>query len=124
MILDSDIYHRIRIEAAGLDTSREALALDVIKAGPRSHYLKQRHTRENIRRRLFSDLSNQSNPLAGMCDPVEVAREKVDWILKNHHPEPLEINQQTELTASWRGQTGRPERRKRMNDASSFRSGF
>ena len=49
VILDSDIYHRIRIEAAGFDTSREALALDVIKAvGPRSHYLKQRHTRDNI----------------------------------------------------------------------------
>ncbi len=99
IILDNDIYHRVRIEAAGLDTSREALALDVIKAvGPRSHYLKQRHTRENIRRRVFSDLANQSNPLGGMRDPVEAAREKVDWILKNHHPQPLEEVQQKELT--------------------------
>ncbi len=99
VLLDSDIYHRIRIEAAGLDTSREALALDVIKAvGPRSHYLKQRHTRENIRRRIFSDLANQSSPSGGMRDPINVAREKVDWILNHHHPEPLEINQQKELT--------------------------
>ena len=99
LLLDSDIYHRIRIEAAGIDTSREALALDVIKAvGPRSHYLKQRHTRDNIRRRVFSDLANQSSPLGGMRDPIEVAREKVDWILNNHHPEPLETNQRTELT--------------------------
>jgi hypothetical protein len=33
-----------------------------------------------------------------MRDPIEVAREKADWILNHHHPEPLEINQQTELT--------------------------
>ena len=99
VILDSDIYHRVQIEAAGLDTSREALALDVIKdVGPRSHYLKQRHTRENIRRRIFSDLANQSNPSGGMRDPINVARDKVDWILNHHHPEPLEINQQKELT--------------------------
>ena len=99
VLLDSDIYHRVRIEAAGLDTSREAMALDVIKAvGPRSHYLAQRHTRENIRRRVFSDLSNQPNPSGGMRDPVEAARDKADWILKNHHPQPLEEYQQKELT--------------------------
>jgi hypothetical protein len=33
-----------------------------------------------------------------MRDPIEVAREKVDWILSNHHPEPLETNQRAELT--------------------------
>jgi hypothetical protein len=33
-----------------------------------------------------------------MRDPIEVAREKADWILNNHQPEPLETNQQTELT--------------------------
>jgi trimethylamine--corrinoid protein Co-methyltransferase len=99
IILDSDIYHRIRMEAAGLDTSHEALALDVIKqVGPHSHYLGQRHTRENMRRRVFSGLTSQPHPSGGMRDPVEVAREKVDWILCNHHPEPLEVFQQKELT--------------------------
>jgi hypothetical protein len=33
-----------------------------------------------------------------MRDPIEVAREKAEWILKNHHPQPLEPNQQKELT--------------------------
>ena len=28
----------------------------------------------------------------------EVAREKTDWILKNHHPEPLSEDQRNELT--------------------------
>jgi trimethylamine--corrinoid protein Co-methyltransferase len=99
LLLDSDIYHRIRTEAAGIDTSREALALDVIKEiGPRSHFLKHRHTRDHTRRRTLSDLTSQPNPSGGMRDPIEVAREKVDWILREHHPEPLEEIQQKELT--------------------------
>ena len=91
MLLDSDIYHRVRIEAAGLDTSREAMALDVIKAvGPRGHFLRQRHTRDHMRRRVFSDLTSQPDRQGGFRDPIEVAREKVDWILEHHHPQPLE----------------------------------
>ena len=31
-------------------------------------------------------------------DPLEVAREKTNWILENHHPEPLSDEQQKELT--------------------------
>jgi trimethylamine--corrinoid protein Co-methyltransferase len=99
IILDSDIYQRVRIDAAGLDTSREALALDVIKEiGPRGLFLKHRHTRENLKRRRYSELTAQADPSGRMRDPVEVAREKVDWILSSHHPKPLEAAQQAELT--------------------------
>jgi trimethylamine--corrinoid protein Co-methyltransferase len=98
VILDTDIYHRVRIDAAGLDTSREALALDVIKAvGPRGHYLRQRHTRDHMRQRQFSDLTAQPQAGAGYRDPIEVAREKVNWILEHHHPEPLQEAKQAEL---------------------------
>jgi trimethylamine--corrinoid protein Co-methyltransferase len=99
LILDSDIYNRIRLEAAGLDTSSEALALDIIKAvGPRGQFLRQRHTRENLRRRVFSDLTAQPAPNGGFRDPVELAREKASWILENHHPEPLLPAQKKELS--------------------------
>ena len=98
LLMDSDIYHRIRIEAAGLDTSSEAQALDVIKAtGPRGAFLKQRHTREHMRKRIFSDLTMQPNQGGGYHDPAEVALEKTMWILDNHQPEPLERSQQIEL---------------------------
>jgi trimethylamine--corrinoid protein Co-methyltransferase len=91
IVLDTDIYHRVRIDAAGLDTSREALALDVIKAvGPRGHFLKQRHTRTHMRQRTFSDLSSQPTQAGGYRDPIEAARDKVGWILESHHPEPLD----------------------------------
>jgi hypothetical protein len=50
-----------------------------------------------MRQREFSGLTNQ--PLGGgnYRDPEEVAREKVDWILENHHPEPLDEAVRVEL---------------------------
>jgi trimethylamine--corrinoid protein Co-methyltransferase len=99
VLLDADVYHRVRNEAGGLDTSPEALALDVIKeVGPRGHFLAHRHTRINLRQRQYSELTTQTLPGGGYRDPLEVAREKVNWILANHHPEPLEEIQRDELT--------------------------
>jgi trimethylamine--corrinoid protein Co-methyltransferase len=99
VVLDSDVYHRVRIDLAGLDTSPGALALDVIKAvGPRGHFLLQPHTRDHTHQRTFSELTSQPVPGGGYRDAVEVAREKVDWILEKHHPRPLEGTQQSELT--------------------------
>jgi trimethylamine--corrinoid protein Co-methyltransferase len=98
MILDSDIYHRVRLEVAGLDTSSDALALDVIRSvGPRGHFLRHPHTRQNLRKRSFSDLSAQLSSQGGYCDPLLVAREKAEWILNHHFPQPLEEDQQEEL---------------------------
>ncbi len=98
IVLDSDIYYRVRIEAAGLNTGEAELAVDVLReVAPRGHFLKHRHTRENMRRRLFSDLVNQPATDGSQRDPVEVAREKVERIIKDHHPKPLDGYQQTEL---------------------------
>ena len=99
LLLDSDIYHRVRIEAAGLDTSPMAQALDIIrKVGPRGHFLGERHTRDNMRQHVFSDISAKPSASGSLRDPIEVAREKVNWILENHEPQPLESSQQNELT--------------------------
>lgn len=99
ILMDADLYHRVRNEAAGLDTGSEAMALDVIKeVGPRGHFLAHRHTRINLRRRQFSELTAQPRQGGGYRDLLEVAREKVDWILSNHHPQPLEEAQKDELT--------------------------
>jgi trimethylamine--corrinoid protein Co-methyltransferase len=91
VVLDSDIYHRVRFEAGGLEVNAETLALDVIKqVGPRGQFLRHRHTRDYLRRRAFSDLSAAQ-------DPLQAARAKVDWILEHHQPQPLEVTQQREL---------------------------
>jgi trimethylamine--corrinoid protein Co-methyltransferase len=98
IILDTDIYHRVRIDVAGLDTSPDALALDVIRdVGPRGHFLRERHTRDHVRQREFSDLVAQPRPDGSYRDPIEVAREKTASILENHHPQPLDEAQRAEM---------------------------
>jgi trimethylamine--corrinoid protein Co-methyltransferase len=98
LVLHTDIYHHVRRDLAGLDTSQEELALDVIEAvGPRGHFLRQGHTRNHLRRRWFSDLTAQLDEGGGYRDPIKVAREKTEWILENHHPMPLEDVKRVEL---------------------------
>lgn len=98
LVLDSDIYHRVRIDLAGIDTSRTALALDVIKqVGPRGHYLTQSHTRDEMSKRKYSQLTNQPIAGGGYRKATDVARETVQWILENHHPVPLESAKLAEL---------------------------
>jgi hypothetical protein len=50
-----------------------------------------------MRKRQFSDLTAQLKEGGGYRDPIEVAREKVEWILEHHRPEPLEDAHQAEL---------------------------
>jgi trimethylamine--corrinoid protein Co-methyltransferase len=98
MLLDADIYQRVRYEAGGLDTSPEALSLDVIhEAGPRGNFLVHTHTRTHLRRRAFSALSAQVSPGAGYRDPLEVARQRAEWILQHHDPPPLEKAEHIEM---------------------------
>lgn len=98
LVLDSDIYHRVRILAEGASLGTEALALDVIRqVGPRGHFLKQKHTRDAMRRLRFSDLTSQPAEGAGYRDPVDEARRKAQWILDTHHPQPPSPEQQAEL---------------------------
>jgi len=98
LVLDSESYDTAQLYASGLDVNPDEFALEVIKAvGPRGHFLAQRHTRENMHRWQLSELVNQPSPKGGYRDPIEVAREKTDWILKNHHPKPLDEAQQVEF---------------------------
>jgi trimethylamine--corrinoid protein Co-methyltransferase len=99
LVLDAELYHSVRINAGGVDTSSEKMALDVIqKVGQRGHYLGQPHTRDYMHKFEFSDVINVPEKDGGYRDPIVVAREKTDWILQNHHPEPLSEAQQTELS--------------------------
>ena len=46
----------------------------------------------------FSEVVHVANMDGSYRDPIEVAKERTDWILKNHHPEQLSETQQSELT--------------------------
>jgi trimethylamine--corrinoid protein Co-methyltransferase len=99
LVLDNESYGTALFYAAGFEFSPEEFALDVVKAvGPRGHFLAQKHTRAHMRKWQLSELVNQPREGGGYRDPVQVAREKTDWILENHHPQPLDEAQQVELT--------------------------
>ena len=98
IILDADIYHRARWALAGVEISDETLALDVIaKVGPGGHFLGEQHTRRHMRESFVGGLQHQPGADGHYRDPVEVARERADWILANHVPEPLAADQKAEL---------------------------
>jgi trimethylamine--corrinoid protein Co-methyltransferase len=98
IILDDDIYHRARYLLQAMDINSETLALDAIKAvGPGGHFLAQKHTRKHMRTAMVPAVTHQMATDGGYRDPLEVARERVAWILENHQPEPLEKAKQSEL---------------------------
>jgi trimethylamine--corrinoid protein Co-methyltransferase len=99
LVLDSESFEAAQLYARGLEVDQEDFALDVVKkVGPRGHYLAERHTREQMRQWELSDLMYQTDGKGGYHDPIEVAREKTEWIVENHRPQPLEEEQQAELT--------------------------
>jgi trimethylamine--corrinoid protein Co-methyltransferase len=99
IILDDDLYHRARHALMRMEVGPETLALDAITAvGPGGHFLAQRHTRKHMRTALKRAITHQPGADGKYRDPMEVAREQVDWILENHLPEPLEQAQKTELS--------------------------
>jgi trimethylamine:corrinoid methyltransferase-like protein len=66
------------------------MALDVIAAvGPRSHFLKQKHTRQHIRDFRLSKLLGQKGPEGSLRDPRQVAIEEFKRLSETHHPRPL-----------------------------------
>jgi trimethylamine--corrinoid protein Co-methyltransferase len=98
IVLDADLHERVRANLAGLDTSAEALALDVVRrVGPRAHFLYERHTRDGLRRLEFSGLTGQPAPDGSTRDAVDVARDEVGRILASHHPAALEPARLREL---------------------------
>jgi trimethylamine--corrinoid protein Co-methyltransferase len=98
IILDSELYHRARYSMMRMEVSEETLALDVIKTvGPGGHFLAQKHTRQHMRTALKPGLAHELGVDGRYRDPVEVAREKVDWILENYQPPPLDERKRAEL---------------------------
>ena len=99
LVLDAELYHSIFANMEQLDTSPDQMAVDIIQTvGQRGHYLRERHTRDFMHKLDYSEVLKIPKRDGGYRDPVEVAKEKTDWILENHHPEPLSKNQKSELT--------------------------
>jgi trimethylamine--corrinoid protein Co-methyltransferase len=102
IIYDDEIYHTHRVMAEGIDTGADTLrdVFDVISAvGPRGHYLAQEHTRRHLRNVWIPELTHPRAPLDGSA-PADIrqrAKARLDSILAEHRPEPLDEKARAEL---------------------------
>lgn len=98
IILDTDLYHKSRYSLLKMEVNPETLAVDVVnEVGPGGHFLSQKHTRKYMRTSMVRGILHQIDPMGKYRNPVEYARERVAWILENHHPEPPSADIQKEL---------------------------
>jgi trimethylamine--corrinoid protein Co-methyltransferase len=82
-----------------LSTDEEQLALDVIRdVGPGGHFLAHRHTRRHMKEAALPAISHELETDGHYRDPVGVARERGEAILRDYRPEPLPDDQRDELT--------------------------
>jgi trimethylamine--corrinoid protein Co-methyltransferase len=98
IILDDNLYHQARFCLLEMEVNPETLALDVInQVGPGGHYLSQKHTRTHMPIAMVRGIQHQLDSSGKYRPPLEYAREKVAWILENHHPEPPPEEVQKEI---------------------------
>jgi trimethylamine--corrinoid protein Co-methyltransferase len=100
IIFDDEIYHTHRVLVEGVDVGADSLALEIIAdVGPRGHFLAQNHTRRQVRKIWIPELTHPRPSLSGepWLDVRKRARAKLDRILAEYEPEPLEETAQAEL---------------------------
>jgi trimethylamine--corrinoid protein Co-methyltransferase len=104
LLLDHEIV-RIAIKIfRGFKVDQEALAVDLIKkVGIGGSFLSQMHTLKHMKDLMIPMLWD-TDPYdmwvsKGSRDPMAVALEKTDWILKNHKPAPLDASVSSKLGA-------------------------
>ena len=100
MILDDELYHRVRYGMLDVPVDDDELALDVVDdVGPGGHYLAHRHTRTHMPVAMMRGLAHELEATCGYRDPLEVARERAIDILRRYRPEPLADDKAKELAA-------------------------
>jgi trimethylamine---corrinoid protein Co-methyltransferase len=98
LILGDDIYQRARYAIMDIEIDEEALALDAIaEVGPGGHFLGNKHTRRNMRAAVKPAITHQPGPDGAYRDPLDVAREKAEWIWREYRPEALDPAKAAEL---------------------------
>ncbi len=107
LVMDNEICGMTQRLAKGLDMSEDALALDLIcRLGPGGDYMSQEHTfrwfkkEPHLPSKIIDRMDRSSWVEAGSKSIFERAQEKVQDILKNHQPTPLDAAREAELDAA------------------------
>lgn len=102
LMMACEIYEMVRRTVAGFPTDPESLAIEVIRrVGPRGEFMTDPHTLAHMHElwqpQVLRRCSFETWEATGRADAEERALEKVQWILENHVPIPLEESVSTEL---------------------------
>jgi len=100
ILFDREIFQAIDIITKGIEVNDNTLAFDMIReVGPRGTFLGQKRTAKELPKLWPPSILFEKSKLAGekYRNPVEIAHQVIDWILKNHHPSPLDENVKREL---------------------------
>ncbi len=100
ILFDREILQAIDIVTDGIEVNDDTLAFDMVREiGPRGMFLAQRRTADELPQLWPPSILFEKSQLPGekYRDPVEVAHEAIDWILKNHRPAPLPEDVRQEL---------------------------
>jgi len=100
VLFDREVFQAIDIISDGIKVNDETLAFDMIKEiGPQGTFLGQRRTAEELPKLWPPSILFEKPKRAGekYRDAEEVAHEVIDWVLKNHHPAPLDEKIRQEL---------------------------
>ncbi len=90
VILDHEVCQYAYDVLHGFEFDAADMALDVIKdVGPGSHFLKQQHTRKDIRDFQLPKLTRKINADGSPRSPREVAIDEFKRLREVHHPKPL-----------------------------------
>jgi len=100
ILFDREILQAIDIITDGFEVNQTTLAFDMVQeVGPRGMFLAHRRTAKEARKLwppsiLFEPAQDKDEKYR---DPVEIAHEAIEWILKNHQPAPLPEDVRQEL---------------------------
>lgn len=101
ILFDREIIQVIDEISNGMEVNSKTLAFDMIKKiGQHGSYISQKETAKETRTMwrgesiLFEDGKEEGRKWR---DPVDVAREAIQWILDNHNPEPISEDVKKEL---------------------------
>jgi len=98
IILDHEGINHVYEMVNKRDFDEIDLAMEVIKTvGPRNHFLKQKHTRVNIRSFRLPSILRHYGPDGNQLDPRDIALEKFKEINAAHQPRPLPDEKLREL---------------------------